>query len=234
MPTVFLSAGHGGRDPGVTAFGMKEKTINLNILLGCKDVLERHGIKVIASRVKDEDDRVEEEVEEANESGAEVAVSFHANAGGGNGFEVYYYSTNDEDVRLARLCEKHISQIGQNSRGLKSGNRLYWCRYTKMPSCLVESFFIDNDTDNDIGDTASEQLKLGTAYAKAILEYLGIQYVEGSETSFADVAPGHWAASAIKLCKEKSLMSGYPDGTFKPDALVTRAELATVISRLTK
>ena len=30
---VFLSAGHGGSDPGAVGYGMKEKDINLNILL---------------------------------------------------------------------------------------------------------------------------------------------------------------------------------------------------------
>jgi hypothetical protein len=34
----------------------------------------------------------------------------------------------------------------------------------------------DNDKDNDIGDTVAEQKAFGVAYAKAILEYLGVAY----------------------------------------------------------
>ena len=45
-----------------------------------------------------------------------------------------------------------------------------------MTAVLFECFFVDNDKDNNIGDTAAEQKKLGVAYAKAILEYLGIKY----------------------------------------------------------
>ena len=56
MVKVFLSAGHGGSDPGAVANGLYEKTINLNILLACKSELERHGIKVVCSRIKDEND----------------------------------------------------------------------------------------------------------------------------------------------------------------------------------
>ena len=56
-------------------------------------------------------------------------------------------------------------------------------RETKATAVLVESFFIDNDTDNDIGDTIEEQKKFGVAYAKAILEYLGITYNTKSETA---------------------------------------------------
>ena len=47
-----------------------------------------------------------------------------------------------------------------------------------MPAVLVESFFLDNDKDNDIGDTIEEQRAFGVAYAKAILEYMGITYQE--------------------------------------------------------
>ena len=43
-----------------------------------------------------------------------------------------------------------------------------------MTAVLVESFFIDNDVDNDIGDTEDELKAFGVAYAKAILEYLNI------------------------------------------------------------
>ena len=172
---VFLSAGHGGSDPGATAFGMKEKDINLQVMLSCKAELERHGVEVIASRVKDEDDGVREEVKEANASGADLAFSIHTNAGGGDGFEAFYYKGNEEGKHLAELCDKYVKELGQNSRGVKTNN-LMFTRETKMTAVLVESFFIDNDKDNDFGDTVEEQEKIGVAYAKAILEYLGIAY----------------------------------------------------------
>ena len=43
-----------------------------------------------------------------------------------------------------------------------------------MTAVLCECAFIDNDKDNDIIDTTSEQKAFGLAYAKAILEYFGI------------------------------------------------------------
>lgn len=178
MKKVFLSAGHGGSDPGATWKGLYEETINLNALLACKSELERHGVTVVASRVKDENDPVAEEVKEANASGADIAVSFHANAGGGDGFEAFYYSTNTNGKKLATLCEKYVKQLGQNSRGIKTGNHLYFIRKTTMPAVLVESFFVDNTKDRQIGDTVDEQRAFGVAYAKAILEFLGIAYNE--------------------------------------------------------
>jgi len=173
---VFLSAGHGGSDPGAVGNGLKEKDINLNVMLACNEVLVKHGVTTVLSRTKDENDPVGQEVKEANASKADVAVSFHINAGGGDGFEAFYYTTNNDGKRLAQLGEKYVKAMGQNSRGIKSGNHLYFVRNCDMTAVLFESFFIDNATDKKIGDTIAEQKAFGVAYAKAILEYLGISY----------------------------------------------------------
>jgi len=45
---------------------------------------------------------------------------------------------------------------------------------------------------------------------------------------FPDVAANHWAAAQIKELSQKSVIVGYPDGTFKPDYNVTRAEFASM------
>ena len=39
----------------------------------------------------------------------------------------------------------------------------------------------------------------------------------------------HWAYDAICACKEAGIISGYADGTFKPDKEITRAEAVTMI-----
>lgn len=175
--TIFLSAGHGGSDPGAVGNGLKEKTINLITLLACKDELNRHGVNVICSRVTDEYDPVNQEVNKANKSGVDLAVSFHVNAGGGDGFEAFCSTKDPKGVKLAKLGEKYIKELGQNSRGVKDGMHLYFIRNTRMTSVLFESFFIDNAKDKTIGDTIDKQQQLGEAYAKAILEYLDIEYI---------------------------------------------------------
>lgn len=192
---VFLSAGHGGSDPGAVGNGLMEKDINLQVLLACQSELVRHGVTVVASRTKDENDRVSEEVREANASGAEIAVSFHINASGGDGFEAFYYTNSNKGKRLAAICEKYVKELGQNSRGLKSGNHLYFVKNTTMPAVLVESFFIDNKNDVTIGDTIDEQKAFGVAYAKAILEYLDIPWKENT-TDLYRVQLGAYANKA--------------------------------------
>lgn len=181
MTKVFLSAGHGGSDPGAVGNGLKEKEINLQIMLACRDYLQANGYTVVCSRVKDENDPVQEEVREANASGADVAVSFHTNAGGGDGSESFYYAGNNNGKRLAELCEKHIVAIGQNSRGVKTNN-LMFTRATTMTAVLCECAFIDTKKDIEIVDENSEQKKFGEAYAKAIIEYFGGK-VSGTTTN---------------------------------------------------
>lgn len=46
---------------------------------------------------------------------------------------------------------------------------------------------------------------------------------------FKDLAPGHWAAGAIGAVKDAGYLRGYPDGSFRSDRSVTRAEVAAVL-----
>ncbi|MFJ7734114.1 S-layer homology domain-containing protein [Lysinibacillus sp. NPDC097231] len=48
---------------------------------------------------------------------------------------------------------------------------------------------------------------------------------------FTDVTNDHWAFSDIQSLYNKSLIKGYENGTFKPEATITRAEAATIIAR---
>ncbi|NLF43272.1 MAG: S-layer homology domain-containing protein, partial [Bacteroidales bacterium] len=47
--------------------------------------------------------------------------------------------------------------------------------------------------------------------------------------SYTDLKDNHWAAWAIKFTSRVGLFKGYPDGSFKPDQNITRAEFATVV-----
>ena len=47
--------------------------------------------------------------------------------------------------------------------------------------------------------------------------------------SFSDVTNSHWGYNAISSLRSKGLIFGYPDGTFKPDTSITRAEFVTML-----
>jgi len=48
---------------------------------------------------------------------------------------------------------------------------------------------------------------------------------------FSDIA-GHWAEQMIAAASQRGWITGYPDGTFRPDQPITRAEAATLINRV--
>ena len=49
--------------------------------------------------------------------------------------------------------------------------------------------------------------------------------------SYSDVASGVWYNSAVSTLTNAGILTGYPDGTFRPDAPITRAEFATIAAR---
>lgn len=57
--------------------------------------------------------------------------------------------------------------------------------------------------------------------------------LSGPETAraAADVA-GHWAKTEITNWQDLELSEGYPDGTFRPDASITRAEFVALVNRV--
>ncbi|UOF91038.1 S-layer homology domain-containing protein [Fodinisporobacter ferrooxydans] len=64
-----------------------------------------------------------------------------------------------------------------------------------------------------------------------------LQYTNSAATvtnSYSDVPAAHWAAKSIAAMTAHGMMSGYPDGSFHPDAPITRAEMASLIQRVKK
>lgn len=56
--------------------------------------------------------------------------------------------------------------------------------------------------------------------------------VSAASGTFKDIKAGAWYEDAVIWAQEKGIVSGYPDGTFKPNGNVTRAELTGVVQNL--
>lgn len=215
---VFISAGHGGSDSGAVGNGFKEKDLNLSIALACGNYLKSRGVEVQMSRVKDENDDLNQEARESNAFGPDLAVSIHNNAGGGDGVEAWYSIFGGLGKTCAENILAEVVKIGQNSRGAKtkkgsSGKDYYgFIRQTKAPAVIVECAFIDNATDIQIINTESKRVTMGEAIAKGILKSLGI----------ADSAPVTTPAPATKSIEEvaKEVIAGkYGNGEARKIAL---------------
>jgi len=183
MSKAFLGVGHGGSDPGAIGNGLREKDLTLSIAKSCGEELERHNVQVLMSRYSDENDPIQDEVRECNNFSPDLAVDIHINAGGGDGFEVFYHKNGGPSKTLAANIEKEVSGIGQNSRGLKTkigddGKDYYmFIRETNPPAAIVECAFIDS-SDIQIIDTLEEQKAFGKAIARGILKTLGLTVKE--------------------------------------------------------
>lgn len=69
---------------------------------------------------------------------------------------------------------------------------------------------------------------------KGVLYFDQLQavYKDGyKEPVYTDLKPTHWASSTIEYLNTRELTKGYPNGTFKPESTITRAEAATIIAR---
>lgn len=69
----------------------------------------------------------------------------------------------------------------------------------------------------------------------AVLLYrvIGAEYA-GEVSSFPDVQPGRWSYEEITALAGKNVLAGYPDGTFRPEAYLTRGEMAYLINQIEK
>ena len=64
--------------------------------------------------------------------------------------------------------------------------------------------------------------------AAMLAQFAEIKY---ADSYASDVSANHWAAKAIAICTKLGWINGYPDGTFRPDQKITRAELMAMINR---
>lgn len=53
----------------------------------------------------------------------------------------------------------------------------------------------------------------------------------GGPVAFKDVPTGYWAKPYIEALASQNIIAGFPDGTFKPNEPVTRAQFATIVTK---
>ena len=86
-----------------------------------------------------------------------------------------------------------------------------------------------------ITDSSNGYFRPNEAITRAELAAMLANFTEtaGAANYFNDVSAKYWAANAIAICAKLGWINGYPDGTFRPDKNVTRAELMAMINRAT-
>ena len=91
---IVIDAGHGGRDPGASAFGISESELVLDVVLRLERLLQRQpGVEVVLTRRTNDYISLEERTDIANRESADLFLSVHANASANaaaRGVETYF------------------------------------------------------------------------------------------------------------------------------------------------
>ena len=241
---VVLDPGHGGSDSGALGYGMQEKNLTLKIAKYCREELEQYsGVKVYMTR---EDDRylgdsagdatsdLANRVNKAAQWGADLLVSIHINAGGGNGVEVYYPNTNlnasigSQGEKAAEKIQKELVALGLNNRGIHIRNTIndeykdgskqdYYgiIRRSKLagfPGIIVEHAFIDNAEDAKLLQNESFLKKCGIADATGIANYFGLQ--KGPFVNLDGIITSE-IKNGMSICISPNIKTNIDDMTYK-------------------
>ncbi|NCD24808.1 MAG: N-acetylmuramoyl-L-alanine amidase [Deltaproteobacteria bacterium] len=104
--TVMIDPGHGGKDPGAMANGVREKDVNLRMAKIVGRLLQNQGFEVHYTRTTDTFISLEERTARANARDADLFISVHCNAYSDSsvkGLEIYYLNlaTDAQSVRVA-------------------------------------------------------------------------------------------------------------------------------------
>lgn len=147
---IVLNAGHTKSGAGSGAVGyLHESEETRRVVNLIRYYLRGKGHEVIVANV----DKAESQAaylygvaRKANEHiDADLFVSVHFNAGGGQGCECYTWKGKKTPAAVG-VCEE-LNKFGFRNRGVKDGSSLYVISKTKMPALLVEVCFVDNKKD---------------------------------------------------------------------------------------
>jgi len=177
---IAVDAGHGGSDPGAQGFGDDEKAVTLAIAQRVQALLEADGASVLMTRTSDATVSLSARTDAANAWGADRFLSIHANACGScgaTGTETYYHDSLSASSTAADWAgetqPRVVSEVGTRDRGVKQAN-FHVLRETAMPAILVETAFIDTQSDHDLLVSPAAQDAFAHALLYGVQAHFGI------------------------------------------------------------
>lgn len=157
-------------------------------------------------------------------------------------YEIWYENADSIKAKLALVNRYGLKGAGNWSAGQETSD--VWDYYQLWLNGTYFADISNHFAKNEIVRLSAEgvlkgvsdtlfgpEQRLTRAQAAAIaVRTLGLPLSE-EPASFADTQ-GHWASLEIATAVKGGLFEGYPDGTFRPDAPVTRAEMTVVLARM--
>lgn len=121
---------------------------------------------------------------------------------------------------------REVSRLQETSGGLfQDVSSSHWAyNYIRI---MVEKDIVRGISPGYFGpDKPTRRAELAVMLVKALNLPL-----ENRKLDFSDLTTGHWAYSYIAAAQKAGIISGYPDGKFKPDEYVTRGQMAVMLAR---
>lgn len=170
-----LDAGHGGSASGaVSPSGIKEKELNLAMVYMLKEEIEKRGGRVILSRTEDIDMSMQERRDIFNNSGVDMVLSVHCNAGGSPlrpmGTSTYY--RHIENRPLAKVVLNRLLELNLNNFGLIGNFNFSLVAPTEYPSILVETLFMSSLPDEEQLASPEFQRQMMVKVALGLEDYI--------------------------------------------------------------
>lgn len=143
---IVINAGHTKIGKGIGAYKyLNESRETRRIAYHLLYLLTNTNHEVIPAIYDVSSNNLKEAVTLSNNKCADLFISIHLNAGGGEGVECYTWK-GEKSRAAVNICN-NIAALGYKNRGVKDGSSLYVVKHTKAPAVLVECCFVDNKND---------------------------------------------------------------------------------------
>jgi hypothetical protein len=149
-----------------------------------------------------------------------------------------FQSSNSIDaVRKSFVPFTYKEHIEGIETGAAAGIPTSGCQFPDVPNSFWASCDIDKLAINDVvvgypdGYFRPNRDISRAEFATMLVKGFNLSGDYSNSHMFKDVPAGNWAHSAISKAAEENLLAGYPNGTYKPNSHVTRAEALSSISK---
>lgn len=189
-PILILDPGHGGTDGGTqSADGVLESTLNLEVSLRLRELLNFMGIDCVMTRSEDvsldtqgttvrekKNSDLRNRVKLVNETEDCILLSIHQNyfsQSRYSGPQVFYADTGGSEELALRMQETLNAALApQSNRTIKSAQGVYLMENIQKTGILIECGFLSNPAEAEKLRTAKYQIELSCAIACAAAQYL--------------------------------------------------------------
>jgi N-acetylmuramoyl-L-alanine amidase len=198
---IVIDAGHGGHDPGASAFGISESELVLDVSLRLeKLLLQQPGIEVVLTRRTDDYVALDERTDIANRESADLFLSIHANAssnGAARGVETYFlnFALNPQAEAVAArenaASGKTMNSLPSIIKAITLNSKLNESRdfAASVQRALVRGMRGGNKTLKDLGvKQAPFMVLIGAAMPSVLAE---ISFVTNSQEARLLKLPGY-------------------------------------------